>query len=184
MSSNQPSNLRSRTVSRRLIMFLVIALLAIWPEVSFAESHETQAEMKVIFLVRHAEKMTTGSDPDLTAAGQLRAEALAGLLKDADIRHVHSTDFTRTRNTAMPIAAAAGLTVNIYDPSALSTLATTLRATKGRHLVVGHSNTTTKMVKLLGGDPGSPIDDGSEFDRVYVLSVTPGGAVNTVLLRY
>lgn len=184
MSSNPPGCVRSGAVSLSLIMSLAFALFAIWPEVSFAGSHEPQKEMQVIFLVRHAEKMTTGSDPDLTPAGQIRAQMLAGLLKDAGIRHVHSTDFTRTRKTAMPVAEAAGLTVEIYDPSALSTLAAMLQATEARHLVVGHSNTTTKMVELLGGDPGSPIDDDSEFDRLYVVSISPGGGVSTVLLRY
>lgn len=152
--------------------------------VSFAASHEPQAELELIFLVRHAEKQTTGSDPDLTPAGQVRAKMLAGLLKDAKLDHVHSTDFNRTRNSAKPVADAAGVTVQIYDPADLSGLAAMLQATGGRHLVVGHSNTTTKIVELLGGDPGPSIDDASEFDRLYVLSVAPGGVVQTVLLRY
>lgn len=138
----------------------------------------------MIFLVRHADKETTGSDPDLSPDGRRRARMLAGLLKDADLGNVHSTDFNRTRNTAKPAAEVAGVAVLIYDPADLSGLAAILQATGGRHLVVGHSNTTTKMVELLGGDPGSPIDDASEFDRLYVLSLSPGGVVQTVLLRY
>ena len=40
----------------------------------------------VIFIVRHAEKATTGgNDPDLSVAGQKRAEALARILKDSQI---------------------------------------------------------------------------------------------------
>lgn len=171
-------------MSLGLVMSLAFALFALRPEISFADSHEPQDKVQVIFLVRHAEKMTTGPDPDLTPAGQVRAQMLASLLKDASIRHVHSTDTTRTRDTANPVAAAAGLTVEIYDLSEMGTLAARMKGSGERHLVVGHSNTTTKMVELLGGDPGSPIDDNSEFDRLYVLSIAPGGAVGTVLLRF
>lgn len=184
MSNSLSSNFLSTMVALSLGLFLACVSIVMRPDATLAGSHEPQSEMNVIFLVRHAEKETTGSDPDLTPAGQVRATMLARLLKDANLAHVHSTDFTRTRNTAKPVAEAAGLTVEIYDPSALGALAATLQATGGRHLVVGHSNTTTKMVELLGGDPGSPIDDASEFDRLYVLGRNPGGAVGTVLLRY
>ena len=36
-----------------------------------------------------------------------------------------------------------------------------------RHLVVGHSNTTPPLVELFGGDAGPPIDEASEYDRLY-----------------
>src|SRR5215471_11484696 len=41
----------------------------------------------VIFIVRHAEKATTGGgdDPDLSLAGQKRADALARILNDSQI---------------------------------------------------------------------------------------------------
>ena len=61
-------------------------------------------------------------------------------------------------------------------------LAATLRSTPGRHLVVGHSNTTPALVELLGGDSGGPIDE-AEYDRFYVLTLHPGGSVTTVVLR-
>ena len=62
-------------------------------------------------------------------------------------------------------------------------LADTIKARGGRHLVVGHSNTTPAMVEILGGDSGSPIVEEYEYDRLYVVSIT-GNKVNTVLLRY
>ena len=43
----------------------------------------------IIFIVRHAEKARTGGDdPELSVAGQKRAEALAHILKDSKIRAV------------------------------------------------------------------------------------------------
>jgi broad specificity phosphatase PhoE len=62
----------------------------------------------VVFIVRHAEKASTGGkDPDLSVQGQKRADALAHILKDSQIRSVFVTEFKRTRETAAPTARAA-----------------------------------------------------------------------------
>lgn len=138
----------------------------------------------VAFLVRHAEKVAepTG-DPPLTGQGQRRAAALADLLADAGIVAVWSTDYARTRDTAAPIAERLGLVPSLYDPGDLPGFANALRAAGGRVLVVGHSNTTPQLIALLGGDPGTPIDDATEYDRLYIVVQAPGGPVTT-LLRY
>jgi phosphohistidine phosphatase SixA len=138
----------------------------------------------VVFLVRHAEKQTTGEDPALTEAGRQRAEALARVLTDAGVRAVYSTDFARTRDTAVPTATRVGAGIRIYDAAALEMLARDLKRPGARSLVVGHSNTTPELVGLLGGEPGPPIDEASEYDRLYVVMIGVDGAVSTVLLRY
>ena len=52
----------------------------------------------IVFIVRHAEKTATGGkDPDLSVAGQKRAEALARILKDSQITTVFVTEFKRTQ---------------------------------------------------------------------------------------
>ena len=136
-----------------------------------------------VFLVRHAEKLT-GQDPALTDAGEARADALANLLKDAGIETIHSSDYTRTRLTAAPLAAQLGQDVVIYDARDLPGLAARLKAAGGRHLVVGHSNTTPEMVSLLGGKAGAPIVEATEYDRLYLVTQSADGAVQTVLLRF
>ena len=130
----------------------------------------TQAVPKTdaIFLVRHAEKTADKNDPGLTQAGQARALALANRLGGEGITHIHSSDYIRTRDTAEPLAEKMGLEVQIYDPRDLPAMAAKLKATPGRHLVVGHSNTTPPLVELLGGDGGSPIVEASEYDRLYI----------------
>ncbi|SDJ23483.1 Histidine phosphatase superfamily (branch 1) [Ferrimonas sediminum] len=144
----------------------------------------TQASMPlVVFLVRHAEKQQPGKDPELTQEGRDRARDLANLLQSAQIEAVHSTDFARTRATAGPTAAALNIELSLYDPFKLKAFANTLKRRGGRHLVVGHSNTTPALVTLLGGEAGDSIDDASEFDRLYVIT-QGGGVVETVLLRY
>jgi len=138
----------------------------------------------VVFLVRHAEKATTSPDPLLTEAGQERARQLARLLRDAGIGCVHSSDYVRTRDTAAPFAAGAGLQVELYDPGKPAEMAKALKGAGGRHLVVGHSNTTRPLVEALGGDAGPEIDERWEYDRLYVVTVSAEGSVSTVLLRY
>lgn len=123
-----------------------------------------------VFLVRHAEKQE-GPDPSLTAAGIVRAEALAERLADVGLTEIYSTNYARTRETAEAVSKATGVKVSLYDPSYLPGFSESLMFTAGRVLVVGHSNTTPGLVTLLGGDAGAPIDDASEFNRLYTVEI-------------
>jgi hypothetical protein len=81
------------------------------------------------------------------------------------------------------VADLFNLEIDLYDPSDLYALARELNAKGGRHLVVGHSNTTPDLVEILGGVPGPAIVEETEYDRLYILTIGKDG-VNTVLLRY
>lgn len=161
------------------VFVLVIALISCTSKPSI----EMQKPLQV-FLVRHSEKVDHSKDAKLSAAGFERSETLAGVLGNAEIEYVHSTDFIRTRDTAKPTASAHSLDIDIYNPDDLPALAEKLRKTGGRHLVVGHSNTTPAMVELLGGTPGSKINDENEYDRLYIVTIATDGSVNSLLLRY
>ena len=141
----------------------------------------------VIYLVRHAEKITgenAGRDPALTDAGQTRANVLAEILRDKHITYVHSSNYIRTRDTAAPLAKIADVEIEIYDPRDLPALAVLIKQQGGKHLVVGHSNTIPETVTALGGDGGSPIFEKSEYDRLYVVRILDDDAVYTDLKRY
>lgn len=161
----------------------------ICPVLVFVFSHLWAAETPakdplLVFLVRHAEKVDASRDPKLSAAGSERAEELARVLRDANIKHVHSSDFIRTRDTAAPIAARLDLKVELYDPHDLPSLVRKLRQAGGRHLIVGHSTSTPGAVELLGGKPGTDINEAGEFDRLYIVTADASGEVSTVLMRY
>ena len=143
---------------------------------------DAQATEHQVFLVRHAEKQS-GDNPSLTEAGERRAEMLAALLSDKGITHIHSTDYKRTLETAAPLAARTGLEVLLYDPRDLNAFADELASTHGVHLVVGHSNTTPQLAEALGGAPGSDIDEASEYDRLYVVTLR-GSGVSSEIQRY
>ena len=140
------------------------------------------APATVIYLVRHAEKVSDGSqDPPLSEAGQRRAQTVARMFADAGITAVHTTPTERTRATAAPLAAALGVAPHEYDARDLPALARRLAGAGGRHLVVGHSNTTPELVRLLGGT-ADPMAE-TEYGRMYEVVIAPDG-VRTVVLGY
>jgi probable phosphoglycerate mutase len=156
----------------------VIVAMALMMANSIAASENT-----VVFLVRHAEKTADKDDPGLSADGRERSLQLANLLKDAGIEHIHSTDYKRTRETAAPFAEMTGLEIEFYTWDDPPGLAQSLKHDGNRHLVVGHSNTTTELVRLLGGVAGTEIDHSGENDRLYILTINSSG-VSTVLIRF
>lgn len=160
------------------VTLLGLGLGVILPAAAQASATDTV----VVYLARHAEKLDDSRDPPLSELGQQRALELARLLTDAGVTHAWSTDYQRTRATAQPTAAARGLTVRPYDANNLAGFAAELLATPGRHLVVGHSNTTPALVRALGGNGGNLIGD-LEYDRLYVLTKA-GSHITTVQLRW
>ncbi|RIJ24306.1 histidine phosphatase family protein [Henriciella barbarensis] len=121
-----------------------------------------------VYLVRHAEKQS-GDDPSLTGDGLSRADTLADLLADKGIEKIWSSDYRRTRETAAPLAERLGMDVQLYDASDLQSLAGEITAEGMTVLVVGHSNTTPALAEFLGADPGGPIVEANEYDRLYLI---------------
>lgn len=175
--------LRNKLISLSGVLVFAICLSTQYPTASAVPQPDTQKPL-VVFVVRHAEKVASGSNPDLSEAGQQRAKVLAMTLRNAMLDHVHSTDYNRTQLTAAPTAESLMLQVQKYHPGKLADFADSLRKSGGRHLVVGHSNTTPALVKLLGGDPVSPIDDATEYDRLYVVTIGKAGDCTSILMRY
>src|SRR3954454_24752637 len=87
--------------------FLIVVVLGIFAVSLLSSRAEAQ---KVIYIVRHAEKETTGTDPPLSLTGKKRADALAELLKNANIKAIYTCDALRTQQTAKPLATASGIT--------------------------------------------------------------------------
>lgn len=167
-----------KIAARILFPFLAVTMLT----ACSAKSSDT-----VVYLVRHAEKITgenAGRDPALTEAGAARSQELASLLSETNISYIHSSDYIRTRDTGAPLAKAKELKIEIYDPTDLQVLADKIKKLRGSHLVVGHSNTIPETVVALGGDGGTPIYEASEYDRLYKLTILDSGIVHTDLKSY
>jgi 2,3-bisphosphoglycerate-dependent phosphoglycerate mutase len=124
-----------------------------------------------IFIVRHAEKATTGgNDPDLSVAGQERAEALARILKDSQIAAVFVTEFKRTQETAALTAKAAHVNPSVVPANDVAGLAAKVRALNSNALVVGHGNTIPDLMKALGVTSPITIPE-DDYSEIFVISL-------------
>jgi broad specificity phosphatase PhoE len=152
------------------ILFLLLSILIL-------SACTAQNSPKTIYIVRHAEKQLEGNDPELAYVGEVRAKKLAQILEKESIKRVLSTDYTRTRNTAQPTAAGAGVTVEYYDPKHQETLVADLRSSEGNILVVGHSNTVSQLANAFVGE-GEKFADLTdlEYDFIYVVTLEKNGA--------
>lgn len=130
---------------------------------------QTAVAAPTIFLVRHAEKATADAkDPDLSEAGQKRADSLARMLKDAGITAIYVTEFKRTQQTAAPLSRRTGIAATVVPAKETDALIVKLKELKGNAIVVGHSNTIPEIVQMLGVTVPPQIDD-ADYDNLFVL---------------
>ncbi|MEO1262913.1 MAG: phosphoglycerate mutase family protein [Bacteroidota bacterium] len=105
------------------------------------------------FLVRHAEKVDSSRDPDLSEKGKNRALILKDSLLDKKINKLYATQFKRTQQTVRPLANALDKEIIIYDAGSSLDIVENLKKNKNENIVVaGHSNTVPEMILLLTGD--------------------------------
>jgi broad specificity phosphatase PhoE len=139
----------------------------------------TLSAAPIVVIVRHAEKANNGGkDPDLSPAGNKRAEALACILKDALIKSIFVTEFKRTQETATPIARETKVTPTIIPANDTVALVSKLHELNGNALVVGHGNTIPGLVKELGIDMPVNISD-EDYTEIFIVM----GGNNPQLLR-
>ena len=130
----------------------------------------TAAASPIIFVVRHAEKAADGNDPDLSAAGQQRAEGLARILKDAEITAIFTTEFKRTQETAAPTAKELHISPTVMPANEIPALVEKLRDLKGNCLVVGHGNTIPDLFKALGIETPVKIPE-NDYTDLFVITM-------------
>jgi len=144
--------------------------------------------MITILLVRHADinlPPVPGSDnPPLNSAGRARAETLAHVAEAAGVITIFTSSFTRTKQTAEPLAAKLG--IQPREVPSLPVLAReVLSGTVGAvALIVGHSNTIPQMIAALGVPPPAPTIGEREFDNLFVVTVTGLDQTSLVHLKY
>ena len=107
----------------------------------------------IVVIVRHAEKADNSENAELSVAGRRRAETLARILKDANIRAIFTSERKRTQQTAAPTATATGVVPTIVPGKDFAALVSKLHEVKGNALVVGHGNTIPDIVKELERNP-------------------------------
>lgn len=160
-------------------MYLLALLLSLLPVPA--------TDLTTVILVRHAEKVaTTGDDPALSETGVTRAAELARVLTDVPIDAIYTTQFIRTRDTAAPLAKVRGITPVVV--TAGKTYAADLaKVIREKHagqtvLVVGHSNSTSNLLRELGVENPPRIEE-TRYDDLF-LYVISGDESRLFPLRY
>lgn len=163
----------------RLIAVTLASVLAVTPALA-----------QTVVIVRHGEKVAPNGDPDLSAAGQARAQALAQALAGARIRVVLATPLKRTQQTAQPAAQAAGVPVvpiafDGGDAAHAQRVADAARQAPADAavLIVGHSNTVADIARALG-DPAPVAPTDCEYDTMTVIQLDGSAAPKVVHSRY
>ena len=137
-------------------------------------SAQIDDEIFTIYLVRHSEKdllSNDQSDPPLSQCGEQRSESLSLFFRDVNLDVIYSTDYNRTRKTALPTALSKGLIIKKYNPQDLRGFSKSLINSKQDVLVVGHSNTTAVLAGLLADEELGAFDL-DIYDRIYQVVIS------------
>ena len=175
------------TVALRAFCAVVVCLLVTpaWAQ--------TEGETTVI-LVRHAEKLLTGGDVDLSPSGRERAQALVGVVAHAGVGVTIASKYKRTRQTLEPTASALDLTLlEATEPQEV--VREILTAHRGKTiLVAGHSNTVPQIVERLGAPslcPPFEVDErwgcmipDPEYHHLFVVEVPTEGPATVIRASY
>jgi broad specificity phosphatase PhoE len=167
------------TMMRRVLASCLIVLL----------TSAAAAAQPAVFIVRHAERADagtpaakmTGANPDLSPEGVARAASLATLLKDTKITAIVTSEYTRTRQTAAPLAKAAGIEMAQIPSKDTAALIQRVSAASGNVLVVGHSNSIPELIKGLGISEPVEIAE-TDYDNLFI--VVRGAKPSLIRLHY
>jgi broad specificity phosphatase PhoE len=136
---------------------------------TFAPGAHAQ-NVRNIFLVRHADKVSEATDALLSDAGHRRAECLAKMLADAHIQQIYTSDLQRTQQTAAPLAERLHLKPVAIPLSKPDDLIEAIRSERAANiLVVWHDATLPKILRALGAPEIPPIAH-TEYDRFFILT--------------
>ncbi|MBI5471581.1 MAG: histidine phosphatase family protein [Ignavibacteriae bacterium] len=164
---------------KTLLLFSVMPLLVV-----VVLSGCCSSTVTTIIFVRHGERLNNTDTTSLSVPGLQRAAALRHVLDSTAISRIFVTEKRRTKQTAQPTAAAHSLTPIEIPEAETPRLVDSLRAHLGQTmLVVGHSNTVPQAIELLGVSP-PPTIGGTEFDKLFILSLRSQGGTRLTKLQY
>jgi phosphohistidine phosphatase SixA len=140
-----------------------------------------------VILIRHAEKNIEpdNPDPDLSPAGQARAQELVRMFGNAGIGAVYATQYKRTQQTVKPLADQVGVAVTQVESKKTPDLIAQIRGRNAGQVVfiAGHNNSVPEIIAALGG-PQLPTIPETEYDNLYILTVQGDGSAKLLKLKY
>ncbi len=165
---------------------LLIVLSFILPSCAQEKNKDSSELTSTFFFIRHAEKDRsdkTNRNPELTTKGHERAQHWNDVFKNVAFDAVYSTDYHRTKQTALPTAQSNKLELTIYNPRAIDGPAFIAQNKGKKVLIVGHSNTTPTFVNaILGIEKYEQIDD-SNNANLYIVTISSSGEMIDLLMQ-
>ena len=149
--------------------YIAVATFLSFAIASFAPTHAQET----VFIIRHAEKETSGADPRLIDAGRRRAASWADMLRPGGIDVIITSDAKRTRETGGIIAERLGVSKMELPRQDVVGLVDMLQFDHADDnvLIVAHTETIPSIVSSLGVPETVEI---SQEDFATLLIVMPG----------
>jgi 2,3-bisphosphoglycerate-dependent phosphoglycerate mutase len=178
---------RSRKHAAVVVICLVL-IATLWASAWPAGSAIVEQPLTTLILVRHAEKEIVppeNKDPNLSTAGQARAQELRRMFAGAGIAAIYATQYKRTQQTVKPLADQLGVAVTKLEAKETAELVKQIRARPAGQtiFIAGHNNTVPEIIAALGG-PQMPIIPETEYDNLYVLTVPSEGPAKLLKMKY
>jgi broad specificity phosphatase PhoE len=166
-----------------LVLFALLSAIAVPAGVSAID----QPAM-ILILVRHAEKKIVppeNKDPDISPAGQARAEELRRMFGETGITAIYATQYKRTQQTVKPLSDKLGIPVTQVEAKKTSELVKQIRARGAGQVIfiAGHNSSVPEIIAAFGG-PQMPDIPETEFDNLYILIIQSDATANLVKMKY
>ncbi len=175
------SNYYKTTPMKNILSALFIVL---WT-VSTQAQTPNESKATSFYFIRHAEKNISNpadKDPDLVMAGVLRAARWSSVFNSIDFDIISTTNYKRTRNTALPIAEKKKLPLTYYSPNDFDSVRYMKQNLGKTVLIVGHSNTIPAMVNALIGKKQYKQIKETNYANLYIINITESGEIIHQLL--
>ncbi|RBN50638.1 histidine phosphatase family protein [Flavobacterium psychrolimnae] len=155
----------------------LLLLTLLFLNISFGQSNTT-----TYYFIRHAEKVDSSQNPDLSEKGLIRADLWNKIFSEISFDEIYSTDYKRTLQTASPTATIKKIEIKLYNPKTIN-IESFKKETLGKKvLIVGHSNTTPKFVNdIINQNLFSDIED-ETFGNLYIITIIDG-IISSQLLK-
>lgn len=127
-----------------------------------------------VILLRHAEKLPEGKDPDLSPKGQEFAVRLIKVFSNIKIDAAYTTAYKRTAQTITPLAEQNQLKLITYDPTKSNELVKQIEESgSSTVLIAGHSNTVNLVYNALIKDKKIEALGDDEYRKVFIIYYYP-----------
>jgi len=166
-------------IDMKKLIYLVLLLTLFSSLAVFA-----QQKPVTIILLRHAEKLPDGKDPELSSKGLEFAQRLAKIFAENTVNAAYTTHYKRTMETITPLAALSRLKFIIYDPAKIDQLVKMLGTHGGQTvLIAGHSNTVNTIHNaLFNNTKMQPLGE-DEYRKVFIITYYPGDPSKSTSLK-